>query len=921
MALVGRNSEREAIEALVVGALAGSSGVLVLRGDAGVGKTAILDDAAESAAARGMRVARMGGIESETQLGYAALHSLLLPYWGHVELLPDPQRDALKGTFGLVAGPPADRFMVALAVLTLLADVATEEPLLCLVDDGHWLDPETRVVLGFVARRLHAERVAMVLATRDLQPLSPSGALPALVIGSLDDSEAADLLSSVSEGTVSPQVADRVVASAGGNPLVLVELARELTPEQLSGLSPVPEPLPVGRSLQAVFSRQLRRLPTQSRLLLALAATEPGAPQATLWRAAAQLGIDPDLAASELEDLVAFTPRVTFRHPLVCSVAYHLTPLSQRRLLHRALADQGEEPDRVAWHLGLAAAGPDEAVAARLEEMAERARQRGGYAATVTFLARAAELSLSDDLRTRRLLASAEAALTAGQPVQARALLDKAESGPTSDAQMATVLRLGGEVAFATGQTADAARQLLAAAKSLMPIDAQLGRRTMLSALIAATYTRDDASNEVRAFAADLLETPVVLEDPSSTADCLLFGFLHRLCGESQDAVPLFRAAIHHLRSSETPDSIRIAVPTNVIVLVEAELMDDCAAVNVLNAYVRFARRTGALSVLAPALTALATVLPFRGRLNEAEAAWDEGRALGQATGTPGLPRQRSSFIELALLCWRGREVEARALSAILTAEEEPRAEDVPSPDWQQRWLALLELSLGRYRQAYDRLLPVFREDRLGIGTHTLPDVIEAAARCGELAVAREALSRLEKRAEASGAQWGLGRLTRCKALLGEDAAEPCYRQAIDLFQSTAALTDLARTHLLYGEWLRRQRRRRDARLHLGTAHEIFVEMGFNGFASRTHAELAATGERARKRSAETSQTFTPQETQVARLVAEGRANREVAAELFISPATVDYHLRKVYQKLGVTSRTQLARMMLTASLPGSGES
>ncbi len=913
MALVGRSSEREAIETLLEGALEGLSGVLVLRGEAGVGKTALLDDAAESAAARGMRVARLAGIESETQLGYAALHRPLLPYWGHVERLPGPQRDALKSTFGLAAGPPADRFMVALAVLTLLADVASEEPLLCLVDDGHWLDPETQVVLGFVARRLQAERVALVLATRDMQPLSPSAALPELVIGGLDHSEATDLLASVSETTVSPPVADRLVTSTGGNPLALVELARELTPEQFSGLSSLPEPLPVGRSLQAVFSRQLHRLPPESRLLLALAATEPGAPPATLWRAAAQLGVDPDLAASELGDLVAFTPRVTFRHPLVCSVAYHLTSLAERRLIHRALADQGEEPDRVAWHLGLAAAGPDEAAAARLEEMAERARQRGGYAARVTFLAQAAQLSVSDGLRTRRLLASAEAALAAGQPVRARALLDQAESGPTSDAQVATVLRLGGEVAFATGQTADAARQLLAAAKLLMPIDAQLGRRTLLAALTAANYTRDDVLNEVGTFAADLAETPLDLEDPSSTADFLLFGFLRRLCGESQHAVPVLRAALDHLRNPETPDGIRMSVPTSIVSVAEAELMDDHLAVDVLNTYVRFARRTGALRVLAPALTALAGLLPFQGRqLDEAEAAYDEGRALGQATGTPGIPGPQTTFTELALLCWRGHEVEARALSARMTAQEESGAGDVRSR--QQRWLALLELSLGRYRQAYGRVLAVFRDDRLGIGTLALPDVVEAAARCGELAVAREALTRLQDRAEASGARWGLGRLASCQALLGEDGAEGLYGQAIDLLESTAALPDLARTHLLYGEWLRRQRRRRDARLHLGSAYEMFVEMGANGFAARTQAELAATGERARKRSVETSQTLTPQETQVARLVAEGRANRQVAAELFISPATVDYHLRKVYQKLGITSRTQLARMMLTAS-------
>ena len=918
MALVGRSSEREAIEALLEGALEGVSGVLVLRGEAGVGKTALVDVAAESATGRGMRVARLAGIESETQLGYAALHRLLLPYRGHVEGLPDPQRDALNSTFGLAAGPPADRFMVALAVLTLLADLAIEEPLVCLVDDGHWLDPETRVVLGFVARRLYAERVAMVLTTRETQPLSPSGDLPELVIGSLDGSEATELLTSVTEETVPRHVAARLVASTGGNPLALVELARELTPEQLSGLSPLPEPLPVGRSLQAVFSRQVNRLPPESRLLLALAATEPGASQPTLWRAAAQLGVDPDLAASQLGNLVAFTPGVTFRHPLVCSVVYHLTPLSQRRLIHRALADQGDEPDRVAWHLGLAAAGPDEAVATRLEEMAERARQRGGYAARVTFLAKAAELSPSDDSRTPRLLASAEAALTAGQPVRARALLDQAVAGPTSDTQLATAARLRGELAFATGQTADAARELLTAAKLLMSIDDQLARRTMLAALTAATYTRDDSSNEVRAFAADLAETPVVLEDPSSTADCFLFGFLHRLRGEPEHAVPLLRAAVDHLRNPETPDHIRMSVPTNVVLvsaIAAAELMDDTAAIDVLNAHVRFARRTGAVRLLAPAMTALAALLPFQGRLDEAEAARDEGRALAEATGLPGFPGQQSSFAELSLLCWRGNEREARALSARMTAEQEAGAEDVRYPrDRQQRWLALLELSIGRYRQAYDHTLPVIRDDRLGIGTLALPDFIEAAARCGELAAAREALTRLGGRAQASGTQWGLGRLARCKALLDQDAAETLYCQAIDLLESTSAPTDLARTHLVYGEWLRRQRRRRDARLHLGAAYEMFVEIGANGFASRTQAELATTGERARKRSAETSQTLTPQETHVARLVAEGRTNREVAAELFISPATVDYHLRKVYQKIGITSRTQLARMMLTAT-------
>ena len=905
--MVGRSSERGALEALLGGAQRGLSGALVLRGEAGVGKTALLDDAAEAAASQGMQVARLTGIESETQLGYAALHRLLLPHAGHLDRLPGPQRHALKGTFGFVAGPPADRFMVALGVLTLLADVAGEDPLLCLVDDVHWLDPESQMVLGFVARRLDAERVAMVLATRESQPSLLSG-LPELVIAGLADAAAKDLLSSVAEGTVSPYVAGRLIASTGGNPLALVELARELTADQLSGLSDLPEPLPVGHSLQVIFSRRVHRLSPEARLLLALAATEPSASQTTLWRAAAQLGIDPDLATSELGDLVGFTPQVTFRHPLVCSVAYHLTPIPQRRRIHQALADRGEGPDRVAWHLGLAASGPDEAVAARLEHTAERARQRGGYAATVTFLARAAELSVREDLRTRRLLAAAEAALAAGQPVRARILLDQAHSGSRSDPQAGSVLRLAGQVAFAIGQPGDAARQLLAAAKRLMPVDARLGRRSLLDALTAAAYTREDVMDQVRAFAAiDVAKTAVDLQDPSATADCLLLGFLHRLSGAPRQTAPLLRAAVSHISDPATPDPIRISLPLVVSVLACNELMDERGSHEVVNIYANLARQAGALRLLPTALAMLAAEFLFQGRFDDAEEICAEGRALGEATGVPGNP-DVVLFTELGLLCWRGRENEARDLAARIVAQEEHRG-GASSPSF---YLVPLELSRGQYRQAYDQALPGFRDDRIAAGTLALPDFIESAVRCQELEVARAALNRLEERAEASGAHWGLGRLARCQALMAGDEAAARYCEAIDLLEPTGYLTDLARTHLLYGEWLRRQRRRREARLQLGVAHEIFSGMGAEAFAERSRAELAATGETARKRKPETKQTLTAQEAQVARFVAEGGTNRDVAAQLFISPATVDYHLRKVYQKLGVTSRTQLVRRILT---------
>jgi DNA-binding CsgD family transcriptional regulator/tetratricopeptide (TPR) repeat protein len=907
MALVGRLSELQALEKLLDAATAGLSGVLVLRGEAGFGKTALLEAAAEAAAGRSIQIARLTGVESETQLSYAGLHRLLLSYADHIDRLPGPQRDALRSTFGLSNGP-ADRFMVALGVLTLLADVAAEEPLVCLVDDGHWLDPETQRVLGFVARRLDAEQVVFVLATREMESSAPPGDLPELTVRGLSDSEARDLLNSVAAGKLSPHVAGRLIASTGGNPLALIELTNELTQDQLSGVSALPDPIPVGHSLELIFSRQVNRLPPESRLLIALAATEPSASQEALWRAAAELGIDPDVASSQAGDLVAFTPHVTFRHPLVGSVAHHLTPVPQRRRIHQALANVSEKPDRVAWHLAMAASGPDERVAAQLEDTAERARQRGGYAERVSFLAKAAELSVSPDLRVRRLLGAAEAALIAGQLVQARALLDKAEAGAFDDEQVAAALRLSGMVSTATGHTEDAARQHLAAARLLMPTDAPLARRTLLSALTAANYARTDTLKEVTDFACDFLETPVDLEDAASTPECLLFGLVYRLSGSPEKAAPLLRAATDHLRDPGLADDIRMSeIHPHLGSIAAAELVDLEAGIALQNANVQFARRTGGIVVLPVALGHLSGCFVFQGRFDDAQEACSEARAFGEAMRAPGIS-DSASKAELALLCWRGREKEALDLAESTKVAYERRGEDARLL---LVYLTPLELSRGRYREAYNYLLPVFQEDRLGNPTLLLSDLIEAASRCNEMPVAAEALKRLYGRAQASGAAEALGRLARCQALLAEDAAEPLFRKGLALLGATSILTELARTHLLFGEWLRRQRRRREARQELGAAHDLFAEMGADGFAARAGAELEAIGDRPRKRSVETRQTMTPQEARIARLVAQGGTNREVAAELFISPATVDYHLRKVYQKLGVNSRTQLARKML----------
>ena len=711
---------------LLAQAADGTSAAVVVRGEPGIGKTALLDVVAARAVSQGMRVARVTGVEAEVPLGYAALHRLLLPFPGLIEQLPAPQRDALRSTFGLVAGPPPDRFLVALGVLTLLADAASDARLLCIIDDAQWLDLESAVVLGFVARRLQGEGIVMVFAARELSHVAPAlQGLPEVVIGLLDAGDAAALLSMIATSKLSPAVESQLVAEGGGNPLALVELAGELTPAQLAGTAALPDPLPAAGSLQEMFSRRLGRLSPGARLLLATAAAEPTASEAVLWRAAERLGVDADLAVADVSGLAEFDTGVTFRHPLVRSVAYHSVPVARRRLIHRTLAemiDPAEQPDRVAWHLAMAATGPDEDLAARLAQVAGQVMERGGYAARTAFLTRAAELSADSQLRTGRLLAAAEAALTAGRPVQARALLDQAESGAASDEQLATALRLAGQVSLATGQPGAAARQLLAGARRLMPVDARVGRRTLLAALTAATYAGKDILGEVLAFATGVADTPVDLQDPSSTADCLLLGFLYRLSGAPKQAAPLLRAAVGHLRDPATPDSIRMSPP--VVVGAPAaggELLDENATYDVINTYVGSARRAGGLMALPAALTMQARILTLRGRFDDAQEACAEGRALGEATGAPGSP-DLASFVELALWCWRGHEQEARDLAARITAEAD-YLEDETRQSYHLPWyyLVVLELGLGRYRQAYDHVLPIFRDDRLGAGTLVLP--------------------------------------------------------------------------------------------------------------------------------------------------------------------------------------------------------
>ncbi len=913
-ALVDRSAEREALRGLLASAADGFSGTLVLRGEVGVGKTALLDETVAAATAAGLQTARLTGVEPETQLGYAGLHRFLLPFADHLEQLPGPQRDALQSTFGLVTGPPADRFLVALAVLTLLAEVASAAPLVCVVDDVQWLDPESAVVLGFVARRLYAEQVVLVFAARELAgPLPWLAGLPELVISGLAEDAALELLASLTPGPLSPAVGARIVAGTGGNPLALVEVARELSPGQLAGAEALPEPLPIGGSLEKAFSRRVSRLLPEARLLLAVAAAEPAASQEQLWRAAKELGIDPDAAVSaDLDDLAEIGPKVEFRHPLIRSVAYHGTPLGQRRRIHQALAAVAEphEPDRVAWHLGMAAVGPDEAVAARLVQAAGQVRDRGGYAATVAFLSRAAELSVEEGQRAQRLLAAAEAALTAGQPVRADALLDEATPQLGDPLARAQARRLHGTIRFALGHAGEAAPVLLEAARVLAPADVGGARDALLEAVTTAQYAGWSTSRAVLSEIAGAARAMAAAgRSEASPADLLLEGFAARAASGYLASAPLFRRAVAMLDAKDLSRQQDLGW-LGLGIIVAADLWDDQAQHALAIRWVQLARDHGALTELPVALNFQSTFAEVAsGRFDAAAACSAEASEISAATGNPGV-FGTAGVSEAFELVWRGREADARRVAAAVTREATSAGRGGQG-NWVQYCLAVLELSLGNYQRALQCALEVYDDDAPFTGTHVLPDLVEAAARCGETGIAGAALGRLAERAAAAGTPLALGLLARSRALLAGDAdAEPLYEEAVKHLTQCRARPQLARAHLVYGEWLRRQRRRRDAREQLRIAHEMFAAMGAGAFAERARVELLATGERARQRTAEAAEELTPQEAQIARLVSQGDSNRDIAAQLFLSPSTVDYHLRKVFRKTGVTSRTQLAHTM-----------
>ena len=888
---------------------AGQSGALVVRGEAGVGKTALLDYMRDRAT--GFRIAPASGVQSEMELAFSGLHQVCAPMLDRLERLPEPQRDALGTAFGLTSGAAPDRFLVGLAVLSLVSEAAEEQPLLCVVDDAHWLDRESARALAFVARRLVAESVGVVFAIRETGEEQEFEGPPQLVIGGLQDADAHALLASVISGPLDERVRDRIVAETRGNPLALLELPRGRSAAELAGGFGLPGTAPLPSRIEESFRQRLLPLPEDSRRLLLVAAAEPLGDPTLLWRAAAHLGIAPEAATRvSAAGLFELGQRVRFRHPLVRSAVYESASPLERRAAHLALAevtDPSADPDRRAWHRAQATPTPDEAVAAELERSAGRAQARGGVAAAAAFLDRAAELTPDATRRAERALAAAQAKHVAGAPDAALELLAAAQAGPLNELQRARVDLLGGQIAFASNRGRDAPSLLLKAAALLEPLDLTLARETYLDALVAAVYVgRLVGDVGVLEVARAARSIPPSTERPS---DLLLDGLAILITDGYSAGTPLLQQALREFRTDSLPGAEalrRLWFATHVA----HDLWDDESWEWLCARSVDLARQAGALSLLPIALLARVGLHLLAGELSEAARLVEECEAVAEATAS-GLPR----YGALALAAWRGREAEAGPLIDLALNEASARGEGM---GWTliHHYAAVLHNGLGQYEQALQAAERASAHPyELGFASLVLPELIEAAVRCGKPERAAAALERLTAGARATRTDWALGLEARCRALLSEgEEADRLYRAAVEHLARTRVRAELARAHLLYGEWLRRQNRRLDAREQLRTAHERLAAMGIDAFADRAARELSATGETARRRTVETSDQLTPQEVQIARLAGDGLSNPEIGARLFISPRTVQYHLHKVFAKLGISSRNQLRRVTESAS-------
>jgi DNA-binding CsgD family transcriptional regulator len=903
---VGRASERDALDGLLAKVRAGESDVLVLRGEAGIGKSALLRYAARQAS--GFRLEQLTCVEAEMELPFAGIHQLCATMLDRLDALPEPQRDALCVALGLASGEVPDRFLVGLAVLSLLSAVAEERPLLCLVEDAQWLDAASSQILGLVARRVRGESVAIVLALRergsDASPRDFDG-LCELRLDGLAEADSRALLASVVTGRLDSSVRDRIVAETRGNPLALLELPRHMTPAELAGGFDLPSAHKLPTHIEDHYLRRIGELPEATRQLMLVAAAEPMGDAALVLRAGRELDIESSaLAPAEAADLLEIGARVRFRHPLVRSAVYRAASLSNRQRVHEVLAavsDPDADADRRAWHLALAAVASDEDVAAELERSAGRAQARGGVTATATFLQRAVALTPDPERRRERALAAAQATIQAGAFSTARGLLATAEAGPHDELQRARIDLLHAQLAFVSSRGTDATPLLLAAARRLEPLDISLARETYVDAFSAALFgARLNGSVGLPEVAQAARAAPRPPGPQPASADLLLDGLV-ALTDDYGTAVPLCRQAVEQLSGEDASAKERLRWLWQGCV-VALEIWDDAHASSLSRAAVDTARDTGTLSELALALSARTPILVFCGDLAGAAATVAETVSVEDVTGIRSAP-----YGALILSAWQGRPRETTNLIETTEREAGARGEGI-GVAISAYARAVLCNSLGRYEEALAAATSASEHQEVVAENWGLSELVEPATRCGRIDLATDALARLSFKAQAAGTDWALGVEARARALLAEGAdAQGWFRTAIDHLGRTGVRAELARTHLLYGEALRRESHRVDARAQLSVAHELFTSMGMQAFAERAGKELLATGEKVRRRIADTRDDLTPQERQVAELARDGLSNSEIGARLFLSPRTIEWHLRHVFSKLEIRSRRELA--------------